>query len=117
MEVIIFQITQIILLFQPYRPFEEIVVFGSDKRINSINNSFIQSTREQREMLKIELSENIELNLCQFNNYVELLILSNQVLTDEVFKKILHSLDFLLANNMQLVYYSVRNIGSCLFFI
>lgn len=96
-----------------YKPYKESVVFNSINKIDSIDNSFEQRTCEEQEMWKIELSESIELNLCQFKNYVELLILTKEKLSDEIFEKILHTFDFLLGNKMQLVYYSVKNIGSC----
>lgn len=98
-----------------YKPYKESITFSSDNKIDSIHNSFEQRASETREMWKIDISEDIELNLCQFENYLEMLLLSHYEINDLIFNKILHTLDFLLGTKMHLVYYSVKNIGSCFF--
>jgi hypothetical protein len=96
-----------------YMPYKESVVFGFDNKIESIINSFEERACEKRGMWKIKLSEDIELNLCQFQNYLELLILTHQILNDEILNKIIHTLDFLIGNITQMVFYSMKDIGAC----
>ncbi|MCK4663377.1 MAG: hypothetical protein KAT68_10965 [Bacteroidales bacterium] len=98
-----------------YKPYKESIVFNADKKIDSIDNSFEQRACEKREMWKIKLPESTELNLCQFEDYLELLILSNHVLDEGLLEKIVHSLDFVLGNKTQLVYYSIKELGTCFF--
>jgi len=98
-----------------YQPFKESIIFDSNYKINAIENSFEQRTVETHDMWKIELSEDFELNICQFDNYAELIILTNKKINEVIFDKLLHSIDFLLGNKLQILFYSVKAIGECYF--
>lgn len=98
-----------------YKPYKESIIFDSNNKINSIENSFEQRTLEKHDMWKIEFSEDLELNICQFDNYAELLILTNKGINEVTFEKLLHSIDFLLGNKLQVLFYSIKAIGECYF--
>jgi hypothetical protein len=98
-----------------YKPYKESIIFDSNNKIDSIENSFEQRTSEKHDMWKIEFSEDLELNICQFDNYAELLILTNKVINEVTFEKLLHSIDFLLGNKLQVLFYSIKTIGECYF--
>ena len=100
-----------------YKPYKESIVFDSSNKIDSIENSFEQRTCEKQDMWKIEFSENLELNLCQFENFAELLILTNKRINENIFEKLLHSIDFLLGNRLQILFYSIKSIGESYFTI
>jgi hypothetical protein len=98
-----------------YKPYKESINLDSNNKINSIENSFEQKTRDEHDMWKIEISEDLEINICQFDCYAEMLILSNIGINEETFKKILHSIEFLLGNTLQVLFYSIKSIGECYF--
>ncbi len=98
-----------------YKPYKERIIFDSNGKIVSIENSFEQRKSEKHDMWQIDVSEALELNICQFDNYAELLILTNEEIDEVTFKKLLHSIDFLLGNRLQVLFYSIKAIGECYF--
>lgn len=98
-----------------YKPYRESISLDSNNKINSLENSFEQKTCEERGMWKIRFSENFELNICQFDNYADLLIITNETIDKTIFEKLLQSIDFLLGNRLQILFYSIEAIGECYF--
>jgi len=84
-----------------------------DKNTKTITDiiSSDQFSFKKEHSWKIILSNEIQLYLCQFDNYLDMIIESSTKLNYEIVEKIIHSLNFVLGVETEPFYYSIKDLG------
>ncbi|MBI9067750.1 MAG: hypothetical protein JEZ09_10695 [Salinivirgaceae bacterium] len=97
-----------------FLPYEQSILTKNNNKLKQWEYTFENHSRKESDSWRVIISDTCEISISQYDNYLEILFSSNEM-SETLYKRIVRTLAFVLGKELEPMYYSLKNIGSCFY--